>query len=86
MKSNTKIKLVIQAVFIIMYMYYVIYYVNDKTPINKKIKKVMHNHNFLFITSIIVILGIFNLINKNLYLLSKTMSFIIPMTLIVIDV
>lgn len=85
-KTEYRIKLIFASI-LILYMYYMIYYVNPNTQKNKKIKKIINNKNFLFIITIIVILGMLNIgYDKQLHLPSQLLSFLVPMTLIVIDI
>lgn len=87
MKSQYKIKL-LSAIVTISFMYFIIYHVHStqKTPIYKKIKTVLDNPNFLFLISIVVIIGIFDLSHNSLKLTGTLLSFVVPMALIVIDI
>jgi len=84
--DKSKLLTFLTAFIIILYFYYVIYYVEGKTKKNVKIKKILLNNTFLFISCIFVIVGSLNLTSLPLYIPSQIVSFLIPMTLIVIEI
>jgi hypothetical protein len=84
--DKSKLLTFLVAFIIILYFYYVIYYVEGKTKKNVKIKKILLNNTFLFISCIFVIVGSLNLTSLPLYIPSQIASFVIPMTLIVIEI
>lgn len=83
--EKDKLLHILIAFIIILYLYYVIYYVKRNTDRNIKIKKILLNKTFLFISCIFVIIGILNITYLPLRIPSHIASFLIPMTLIVIE-
>lgn len=73
--------------FIIIYCYYLIFYI-DNSMVYKynTIKKVLLNRSLLFLITIFIIFGLFGLYNKTLTLITNVLSFIIPISLIMIEI
>jgi hypothetical protein len=84
--NNSIILRILTAFLIILYLYYIIYYVRSKTKINLKIKKILLNKTFLFLSCIFVIIGTLNLSHPSLEMPSQIASFLIPMTLLGIEI
>lgn len=73
--------------FIIIYCYYLIFYIdNSRVYEYNTIKKVILNRSLLFLITIFIVVGLFGLYNKTLTLITNVLSFIIPISLIMIEI
>jgi hypothetical protein len=73
--------------YIIIYCYYLIFYIdNSRVYRYNTIKKVLLNRSLLFLITIFIIFGLFGLYNKTLTLITNVLSFVIPVSLIMIEI
>jgi hypothetical protein len=72
--------------FIIIYCYYLIFYIDKTKNEYNIIKNVILNRSILFLIIIFIIFGLFGLYNKSLTMITNILSFVIPMSLIMIDI
>jgi hypothetical protein len=72
-------------VLIFLYMIYILYFVDKYSPHNKIIKKILSNKEILLLITIIVLLGAFKYFNGIFILPSQILSFVIPVTLVFIE-
>ena len=73
--------------FIIIYCYYLIFYIDNSSVYEyNTIKKVILNRSLLFLITIFIVVGLFGLYNKTLTLITNVLSFIIPISLIMIEI
>ena len=82
---NCELKLII-TILSIYYIYYIVYNVDVNSLVNMECKKFIYNRHFMFISASVIIIGLMGWFNKTVCSVFGLISFLLPLTFILIDI
>ena len=77
---------IIYSLIIVIYIYYITYYVRENTVAKNIFEVFLFNKLFLFLSVSFISLGLLGLYNKNITFISKIFGFLLPISLVLIEI